>query len=60
MDTKEDGKTKQIKNVKMKQAADEVVVKLVEKQQAGGLWGRDTGTGSQVQATPPTTTTTTH
>lgn len=44
----------------MRQAADEVVVKLVEKQQAGGLWGRDTGTGSQPEATPPTATTTHH
>lgn len=53
-------KTKQINNVKMRQAADEVLVKLVEKQQAGGLWGRDTGTGSQPEATPPTATTTHH
>lgn len=46
-------KTKQINNVKLRQAADEVVVELVEKHQAGGLWGRDTGTGGQPEATSP-------
>lgn len=62
MGDKEDGRTKKpnINKVKMSRAADEVVVKLVEKQQAGGLWGRDTGTGSQPEATPPTATTTHH
>lgn len=61
MGDKEDGKNQTDKqNVKMKQAADVVVVIRVEKQQAGSLEPQTFGTGSQPQATPPTTTTLTH